>query len=440
MPMPSPGMTAMRYCFTYVLLDERWAFSYSRRRDLLRETEKATRRRGCAPSAPNAGPLRYLFLWLAGVDLRLTLLALPPILPMVRADLHLNEKAVAALTGLPVLLLAAAAIPGSMLIARLGARRALIIGLLAVALSSGLRGVGPSTTLLFAMTFFMGMGIAVVQPAVPTLINEWLSRSVGLATAVYTNGLLVGEALSAALTIPLVLPLVGGNWELSLVWWAVPVMLSTGAIARWAPPLVDHVAANGIRSWMPDWRDPSTWVLGMVQGGGSSVYFAANAFIPGYLHATGHAGLVGPCLTALNVGQLPATVVVAVAARQLIGRRVPLVAAGVLSAVALAIFLSGSTLGLVIGAAMFGFCAAVILILTLALPPLLAPAGGVHRLSAGMFTIGYAYAFLLPMIGGAAWDASGLPVSAFTPVALGALTVVIAGSAHRLLPRTVRPA
>ncbi|TAM57742.1 MFS transporter [bacterium] len=354
---------------------------------------------------------------------------------MLRADLHLNEKAIAALTGLPVLLLAAAAIPGSLLIARLGARRALIAGLLAVTVSSALRGAGPSSAMLFAMTFVMGVGIAVVQPAVPTLINQWLARSVGLATAIYTNGLLVGEALSASLTIPLLLPLLGGNWMLSLAWWAVPVLLSTGVIARWAPRSPEPSAAARARAWIPDWRDSSTWVLGMVQGGGSSLYFAANAFIPGYLHATGHAGLVGPCLSALNVGQLPATIVVALAARQLVGRRLPLIAAGVLSAVGLALFLSGTTTGLVAGAALFGFCAAAVLILTLALAPLLADDADVHRLSAGMFTIGYGYAFALPMLGGAVWDASGIPATAFVPVALGALTVVVAASARRLLPR-----
>ena len=39
----------------------------------------------------------------------------------------------------------------------------------------------------------------------------------GFATAVYANGFLIGEAVPAALTIPLVLPLVGGSWPASFV-------------------------------------------------------------------------------------------------------------------------------------------------------------------------------------------------------------------------------
>src|SRR5947209_2133569 len=160
-----------------------------------------------------SGPfLRYFLLWLAGIDLRLTLLAVPPVLPLIHRDLALDETSVAALTGLPVLLLGLIAIPGSLLIARIGARRALIAGLLVIAVASALRGVGPSTPMLFAMTFLMGAGVSVIQPAMPALVSRWFAATAGLATAVYANGLLIGETLSAALTIPLVLPLVGGSW------------------------------------------------------------------------------------------------------------------------------------------------------------------------------------------------------------------------------------
>ena len=61
-------------------------------------------------------------MWLAGIDLRLTLLAVPPLLPLIHDELQLDEKGVAALSGLPVLLFGLAAVPGAMLIARVGPR------------------------------------------------------------------------------------------------------------------------------------------------------------------------------------------------------------------------------------------------------------------------------------------------------------------------------
>src|SRR5260370_39185807 len=115
--------------------------------------------------------LRLLLLWLAGIDLRLTILAVPPVLPLIHRDLALDEKSVAALSGLPILLFGLMAVPGSLLIARIGARRAIITGLLAVALASGLRGVGPSSPMLFPMPFAMGPRASTIQPPLPPLLT-----------------------------------------------------------------------------------------------------------------------------------------------------------------------------------------------------------------------------------------------------------------------------
>ena len=116
-------------------------------------------------------------LWLLGVDLRLTILAVPPVLPLIHHDLHLDEKLVAALTGLPVLLFGLIAIPGSLIIARIGARRAAIAGVVIVSIASALRGVGPSVPMLFGMTALMGAGVAIMQPALPTLVGRWFPNA-----------------------------------------------------------------------------------------------------------------------------------------------------------------------------------------------------------------------------------------------------------------------
>ncbi|TMF80804.1 MAG: MFS transporter, partial [Chloroflexi bacterium] len=81
--------------------------------------------------------VRLLLLWLGGIDIRLTMLAVPPLIPLIHRDLHLDEKAIGAVVSGPVLILAIGSIPGSLLIARLGARGALLAGLGAVAVFGG---------------------------------------------------------------------------------------------------------------------------------------------------------------------------------------------------------------------------------------------------------------------------------------------------------------
>jgi MFS transporter, CP family, cyanate transporter len=372
---------------------------------------------------------RLFFLWLAGIDLRLTILAVPPLLPLIHRDLALDEKSVAVLSGLPLLLFGLMAVPGSLLIARIGARRALITGLLIVALASGLRGAGASAAVLFPMTFAMGAGVSIMQPALPALVGRWFPASVAPATAVYANGLLIGEVLGAGLTIPLILPLVAGSWEWSFALWAVPVLL-TALLMILGTAEVPSPTAQRAR-WWPDWRDPRLWQLGLLQGGCSVLYFACNAFIPDYLHATQRSDLVNSCLTALNAGQLPASLLILLFARRLAGRRGPYIAAGTIGLLGLAGLLLSGASGMIASAAAIGFCSAFVLILTLALPPLLAAPEDVHRLSAGMLAIGYTLSFIVPFVGGAIWDATGSPATAFLPGAVGAMIVLSLGAMLR---------
>ncbi len=77
--------------------------------------------------------------------------------------------------------------------------------------------------------------------------------------------------------------------------------------------------------------------------------------------------------------------------------------------------------------ATIGFCCAFVLILTLALPPQLAPAGDVHRLSAGMFAIGYSLSCLVPPLGGVLWDLTGTPAAAFLADA-GSAAIIFAAA------------
>ena len=148
-------------------------------------------------------PVRaLLLLWLAGIALRLTILAVPPVIPLIHDDLHLSETQVGILSGLPMVLFAAAAIAGSLMIARLGALTALLIGLVLCAVGSALRGIGPHIAMLYFGTIVTAFGVAVMQPALPPLVRTWVPQRIGFATAVYTNGLLIGEILPAGADHP----------------------------------------------------------------------------------------------------------------------------------------------------------------------------------------------------------------------------------------------
>jgi CP family cyanate transporter-like MFS transporter len=381
--------------------------------------------------------LSFALLWLAGAGLRLTVLAVPPVIPLIHADLRLSETEIGILTGLPSLLFALAAVPGSLLIARLGPVAALAIGLLVNGVASGLRGAAPNAAWLYAATVAMGAGIAIAQPALPPIVRAWLPDRIGLATAVYTNGFLIGATAAAALSLPLVLPLVGGSWRLGFAVWAIPVVLTAALVPILSPraDAADPRAPVQVRRWWPDWRSPLLWRLGLLFGSNNSIYITTNAFLSDYLHATGAADLIGPALIALNVGQIPVSFALIAAAGRVENRLWPYTVSGlgVLAGLAGVVFTTGAFV--VAAAGLIGLSITLTFVLILALPPMLSAPGDVHRLAAGMFTISYSTAVVVPTASGLAWDLTGLPGAAFAPIAACAVMLVALAPTLPIGPR-----
>jgi CP family cyanate transporter-like MFS transporter len=370
-------------------------------------------------------------LWLVGAAARIAILAVPPVIPLIHDDLHLSETQVGLLIGLPLGLFAVAAVPGSLLVARIGMRRTMLIGLALTALGSAGRSASLNAWILYGTTALMGFGVAIMQPALPALVRAWVPAHVGLATAVSTNGMVIGATLGSALSIPFVLPWVGGSWRLDLVLWSALTGLIAILFALLSPRAgsADAALVSAVKRWWPDWKSPLTWLLGLAFGSTNALYYGANAFLPDHLVAHGHPDLVGAALAWLNGSQLIASCILLVVADWLHRRAWPYLVFGPMTLaglVALVLTEGGWT---VLAAAVVGFAAAVPFVLLLALPPALSAPGEVHRTAAGMFTISYACAVIVPVVSGAIWDVTDVAWTAFVPLGLCAVAVTVLGVA-----------
>lgn len=396
-----------------------------RRQAAARGQAKTTQKPREPVITPRLIPL--ILLWLSGACLRLTVLAIPPVVPLLHADLHLSETDIGWLSSLPPMLFAIAAVPGSILIARFGVVPALIIGLLLTAVGGAARGAIPDAAALYAATIVMAAGVSIMQPTLPPLVRAWYPKRIGFATAVYTTGLLCGEIAAAAFTIPLVLPLVGGSWRWSFVVWTAPVLLTALIVGVFAPGLgggANAAVPMASRRWWPDWRRPLIWQLGLILGSVNATYFVSNAFLPDYMVANGRADLVGSALTALNLGQLPAALLMLGVAGKLVTRPAAYAVTGFLSLVCLIGILTTNGVWIVVWAGLSGFTGAATLVLALALPSVLSEPDDVHRTSAGMFTISYSCAMVMSVFSGWLWDETSRPVAGFAPALLCALTII----------------
>lgn len=367
--------------------------------------------------------------------MRLTLLAVPPVIPPIHEELHMSETQIGLLIGLPLAMFAIAAVPGSILIARIGSRLAVVFGVALAALASGARGAAVNVWTLYAAAIATGFGIAIMQPAMPMLVREWLPARIALGTIAYSSGMVIGATLPPALTLAFVLPLAGGSWRLDLVLWALPPALIALVFFLLSPHSGTRKTGSSSSasvfggSWWPEWNKPLVWLLGFAFGTNSAPFFVANAFLGDYLASQGQAYLLGSVLSALNGAQIVGLFVLIAMSRRLQRRAWPFLLFGpaMLLAFVGLIFVS-SPLGIIICAVLIGLTTSITMTAVLALPPLLAAPADVSRTAAGMLTIAYTCAIVIPTLCGALWDLSGKSWTTFVLPCICCVGLTITGA------------
>ncbi len=388
------------------------------------------------PASPGQGPatphlfLVLVLLWLAGAAIRVPLMAVPPVIPLIHDDFHLTETQVGILMGLPLSMFALAAIPGSLLIARFGVLAIATAGLAIATFAAATRAMAFDIWTLYAATLAMGFGVAIFQPALPTLVRLWAPTHAWLANAMSTNGMLMGATITVGLSIPVVLPLVGGNWRLDLLAWSVPGLVATLLYIFVAPR---HRGADVPRDaplarWWPDWRSRQLWLLGVALGVNNALWFASNGFIPDYLTSIGRSSLIGPTLAWLSGAQVIGSFFMLFTAERLQRQSWPFTIFGPVTLAGLLGIVLCDGIWIVVSAAAAGLGAAVTFIVTFGLPAILSPPGEVHRMAGGMFTISYTIAVIVPIVCGALWDLTGVPWMSFMPMVLCAVVLTIFGT------------
>jgi CP family cyanate transporter-like MFS transporter len=387
-----------------------------------------------------------------GFNLRSVILAVPPVLPLIQQNLGLSYTATGFLTALPVLVLACTAWPSGLFIERVGSRTSVIIGLVLLATGTFLRALGPSAATLFLFTLLLSLGIALTQTTIPVLIHHWFPTQIGLVAALFSDGLIIGEAVAAGITVPIMLQLAGKDgWTSTFIFWGVPIVVllilwlwltppaHTKSAARM--PSVVHTPAletsTSDKLNEPTGKRPrvNAFHLGILIGGGSLIYFGMNGWIAPYNQAIHQVGLTSLTLAILNAAQLPVSLGVTLFAQRLAGRRVPFIIAGLICGLSITGWIFTPPVLEPLWAALLGGSSAFVFTLGIALPPLLALPHEVARLTGITVSLTYAVAFVGPFVGGELWDVSHIPAMAFLPVGVASLMLIILGM---LLPSRAR--
>ena len=193
-----------------------------------------------------AQPRPRHLLWLAGaivftaLNLRTAVASVPPLLDELRADVPLSATAAGALTTLPVICMATGASIAPRVARRIGTEAA--VAALALTMAAGmLLRLLPGAAALFAGTTVAGLGIALGNVLVPSLIKrDFPERQVGAMTGGYTMAISASGAVAAALTVPAE-EAIGSGWRPALAVWAVPALV---VAVIWLPQIARATPAD----------------------------------------------------------------------------------------------------------------------------------------------------------------------------------------------------
>lgn len=383
--------------------------------------------------------LIYGLLWCLGLYLRLTVLVVPPLIPQLKAVLGFTGGEVAIATSLPLVTLAMGGLAAGWLLARVGVLSSMLLGLAVMAGGSALRSLPEGFLAMMAATVVMGVGIAFMQAAMPVLAKLWSPERIGRLSAVYTNGLLVGELLAAGATGPLVHAWLGEQWQWAFAFWVVPVpllMLALVVGSRWLP--ATGRGSSSAELMLPDLHDGRMWRLVTLLSAAAALYFTGNVFLPPLLEASERLALLSPSLIALNGAQMLSSTLLIFYADRLMGRHRPLVGIIALALATLPLMLWLPGRHVVWAAGVFGFFTSALFIFVLALPAWLVRVEALPRLMGGMLFFGYLLVFIITVVGGWLSDLSGSVALAFLPTL--AISLAAMGGTRRLLASRQRGA
>lgn len=207
------------------------------------------------------------------LSLRPAIASISPVLEAIRTDLNLSYTAVSLLTTIPTLCMGVFALTIPVISARIGYKRGVFWGTILISVATAARIGSHSILVLFGSTLLVGIGIAVTQALLPSLVNEYFTDRESFATGLYTASLTIGAALAGGITAPISDWL--DSWAVALAVWAIPATLAVPLWYQSRHQISRRSKGSDTRdnpAQLP-WRNRLGLVVTLYFGGSSTVFF-----------------------------------------------------------------------------------------------------------------------------------------------------------------------
>jgi CP family cyanate transporter-like MFS transporter len=272
-------------------------------------------------------------LLFAGFSMRMQVLAIGPLLPLLRADLDIPFAIGGLLVTVPVLCMGIVAVPAPRVAARFGATRVISASLATVALIGIARALMPDALAIVVLTIPIGVAIGLGGALLPVVAKERAGWIPMLATGTYVTGFVAGSAISSGLAVPIAEAL--GSWRAPLVVFGL--IAGASGVGWWLGMRGGAPSTSSARPRPPlPWRRPVAWLLVAVFASQSMLFFGLSTWLPSTYVETGlDTATAGSLVGLLIAVGLPATIVLSLVGDRLGSRRSWLVGASALTLIAI---------------------------------------------------------------------------------------------------------
>ncbi len=229
--------------------------------------------------------IMLLGLLLVAANLRAPITSVAPILASLQTAFQLSPTQAGMLTTLPLLAFGTISPFASRLVRKYGLEYTVFGALLLLALAIALRAAG-SVTLLYLGTLLAGVGIAVGNVLLPSLVKRDFPGNVPTVTGLCAVAMGAAAALTSALAVP------AGSafgWQSAL---AMTIVLPVAAALLWSGQLsrnsrLAHRTAAPDRQRDNVWRSALAWQVTLFMGLNSLLYYALVGWLPSILTDAG---------------------------------------------------------------------------------------------------------------------------------------------------------
>ncbi|MGE8203572.1 CynX/NimT family MFS transporter [Heyndrickxia sp. NPDC080065] len=249
---------------------------------------------------------------LIGANLRAPLTSVGPLIGSIRENFGISNAAAGSLTTVPLIAFALLSPFAPKLSRRFGIENILFFSLIFITAGIVLRYFD-GVSALFTGTILIGLGIAICNVLLPSMIKQNFSQNVGVMTGVYSVSMNLFAAISSGLSLPMATKF---GLHGSLGYWAI---FSIIAILFWIPQIrsgghaKNTVAVN--QQSVNLWKSSLAWKITFFMGLQSLMFYTFVAWLPEILGQQGiSSNLAGWMLSLMQFAVIPFTFIVPIIA------------------------------------------------------------------------------------------------------------------------------